>query len=67
MIVIIMNKLKMLRKKYGYSAVDISKLVGISQSYYSQIENGKKRIFYSLACKIAKIYGLKPDDIFYEL
>lgn len=61
-----MNKLKELRKKFGYTTSAISKMVGISQPYYTQIENGQKRIFYDLAVKISKVFNLMPDDIFYD-
>ena len=33
---------------------------------YCQIENGQRRLSYQMAVKIAKIFNLKPDDIFYN-
>ncbi len=59
------QKLISLRKEYGYSQYDMAKKLNITQSHYNQIENGKKKIFYDFAIKIAKIFHLKPDDIFY--
>jgi putative transcriptional regulator len=44
----------------------MAKMLGISKPYYWQIENKKRRLYYSLAKKIASIFKLKPDDIFYE-
>lgn len=35
--------LKDTRSIYGYKAVEMSKLLGISQSYLSEIENNKKQ------------------------
>jgi putative transcriptional regulator len=61
-----MKKLKELRLKYNYSIVYISNLIGISPTYYWQIENKDRRLYYELAIKIAKVFNLKPDDIFYE-
>lgn len=39
---------------------------GISKSYYSQIENGKRRLYYDLAVKIAAVFHMKPDELFYD-
>ena len=59
-------KLKEVRKKKGYTIYDMANKLGITASFYSQIENKKRRLFYDMACDIAKIFNLKPDDIFYE-
>lgn len=61
-----MNRLKELRMKKGYSIINIAKEVGISPTYYWQIENKTRRLYYELAVRIAKVFNLKPDDIFYE-
>jgi len=61
-----MEKLKELRIKNNYTFDDMAKMLGISKPYYWQIENKKRRLYYSLAKKIANIFNLKPDDIFYE-
>ena len=61
-----MNKLKELRIINNYSVVQLAKKIGISPSYYWQIENKKRRLYYSIAVKIAKVFNLKPDDIFYD-
>lgn len=31
-----------------------------------QIENGNRRLYYDLALKIANVFKLKPDELFYE-
>jgi len=59
-------KLKNLRKKYGYTCEELASQINISKVYYWQIENGKRRLFYYQAIKIANIFNLKPDDLFYE-
>ena len=61
-----MKKLKELRTKNGLSCDAIAKQLKISKVYYWQLENKKRRLFYSQAIEIAKIFNLKPDDIFYE-
>lgn len=40
--------------------------LGISKPFYSQIENQNRRLSYEMAINISKLFGLKPDDIFYD-
>lgn len=61
-----MKKLKEYRVKNNYSCQDMANMLGISKSFYWQIENNKRRLSYNTAIKISKVFGLKPDDIFYE-
>ena len=56
---------KRLRK--GLSYKDIAKILGISKVYYWQIENNKRRLYYDLAFKIAKILDTTPDQLFFHL
>ena len=60
-----MEKLKEIRKKNKYTIYDMAKKLSITASFYSQIENKKKRLFYDMAVKIADIFNMKPDEIFY--
>ena len=60
-----MKKLKQIRKKHNYTIYDMAKLLKITPSFYSQIENKKKRLFYDMAVKISAIFNMKPDEIFY--
>ena len=60
------NNLQNLRIKNGLSYEDMAKKLGISKSYYWQIEHKNRRLYYNMAKKIAKIFNLKPDDIFFE-
>ncbi len=59
-------KLQSLRKEANLSYESIAKTVGICKAYYWQIEHGNRRLYYDLALKIAKVFKLKPDDIFYD-
>ncbi len=61
-----MEKLKLKRKEVGYTIYDMAKMLSISPSFYSQIENGKRRLFYDMAIKIASIFNMSPDDLFYN-
>lgn len=60
------SKLKKLRLKNKYTSKYMSDILGISKPFYSQIENGRRRLSYDMAVKIANIFKMKPDDIFYE-
>jgi len=61
-----LDKLKDLRMKVGFSDSDMAKMLGISKTFYWQIENSKRKLKYPMAIKIAEIFGLKPDDLFYN-
>jgi len=45
---------------------DVAKLVGISRSYYGHIETGARNPTYGLAKKIAKVFGVNVNDIFFD-
>lgn len=61
-----MEKLKQLRIEHGYNFRQMAELIGISKPFYWQIENNQRRITYELAIRIAKVFDLKPDDVFYD-
>lgn len=61
-----MEKLRQLRIEHGYNFQQMADLVGISKPFYWQIENGQRRMTYELTIQIAKVFNLKPDDVFYE-
>lgn len=60
-----MEKLKQLRKEAKYTIYDMARILKITPSFYSQIENKKRRLFYDTAVKIAAIFNMKPDELFY--
>ena len=60
------QKLKHIRVENGYTSERISKELNISKAFYSQIENGRRRLSYDMSLKIARIFNMKPDDLFYE-
>lgn len=59
------EKLKEIRKSNNYTIYDMAKKLKVSASYYSQIENKRRRLYYDTAINIAGIFHMKPDDIFY--
>ena len=55
-----------LRKEKNYSYEDMAKKLEISKCFYWQIEHKKRRLYYDMAKRIASIFNMKPDDIFFE-
>ena len=61
-----LNKLKKLRISNNYTYQRMADILAMSKSQYYQIENGNRKLYYDTAIKIAKIFDLKPDDIFFK-
>ena len=59
----ITNPLERRRVQYGYSQVDISKLLEINQSQYSRIEKGETDPSKHIK-KLSKIFNCKPNEVF---
>lgn len=59
-----MYKLKEAREAAGLTQLEIAKKLGISDSFYSQIENGKRRLSLKIALDIAAILKKTPNDLF---
>ena len=55
--------LKRTRNIYGMTASKMSTELGISPSYLSEIENGKKQPSLELLEKYSKIYGIKLSSL----
>lgn len=60
-----MRLLEEKRKQSNYSYQNMADILKISKTYYWQLENNKRRMSYEMAVKIADIFKLKPDDLFY--
>lgn len=60
-----MTKLKEIRIKKKITTKEMAKRLNMSQGYYCMLENGQRRMYYDTAKKIAKIFNLKPDDLFF--
>lgn len=61
-----MEKLREYREKNNYTYQTMADFLNISKTFYWQIENEKRRLSYEMAVRIAAIFNLKPDDLFYE-
>lgn len=57
------NTLKRLRGIYGYSAKEMSELLGVSSSYLSEIENGKKKVSMDLLERYSELFGLRVSTL----
>lgn len=61
-----MSKLQIIRTNAHLSCADMAKKLHISKVHYWQIEKKKRKLYYNMAMKIAKIFKTTPDDLFYE-
>ena len=57
------QRLKDLREDRDLSQGDVAKILGTSQSYYAQYENGKRELPFSRAIMLAKFYNVSLDYI----
>lgn len=60
------TKLREKRLKKGYTNQKMADILGISKAFYYQIENGDRKLTYDMAIKIANIFKMQPDAIFYN-
>jgi len=61
-----LDKLKEMRTKEVLTCQEVADQVNISKEYYWMIENGKRRLTYELAVKIASVFKSSPDYIFLD-
>ena len=57
------DRLKRLRKDYGYTQKQIAEYLDIDQAYISRIEKGERTLNLSLLDKICQLYNCTPDYI----
>lgn len=57
------QRLRDLREDADKSQEEIAKLIGTSQSYYAQYENGKRAIPFERVVILAKYYNVSLDYI----
>ena len=60
----IKEKLIKFRKDAGLTQKNIAEKLGISESYYCQLENGNRRMPLQIALDISAILNKTPNDIF---
>ena len=59
------NRLKEYRAKIGVNQQEMGKLAGVSRQTISQIERGDYSPSVTLALKIAKVFEVTVEDIFW--
>ena len=57
------QRLKDLREDADKSQAEIAKIIGTSQSYYAQYENGKRAIPFDRVVALARYYNVSLDYI----
>lgn len=55
------QRLKDLREDFDKSQEEIAQIIGTSQSYYAQYENGKRAIPFERMITLAKYYNVSLD------
>ena len=58
---IVYQRLKDLREDADKSQAEIAKIIGTSQSYYAQYENGTRAITFDRMVILAKYYNVSLD------
>jgi len=61
---IALDNLKRLRKNFGMTQKEMAGGMGISESFYCQLEGGKRKLTVDHAFRIAEIFDKSLDDIF---
>lgn len=61
-----MHVLKEHRLSKNYSCEAMARKLEISKTYYWQIEQGKRRITYDMATKMAEVFKTTPDALLYD-
>lgn len=55
--------LRLLRIFNGYKSAELAKKLELSQSYVSELENGKKQPTMEVLDKYAKVFGMKKSTL----
>ena len=61
-----LSKFRYLRKERGLNLEDIARELKVSKAYISMIETGKRSLDYEMAIQMARIFDIRPDEIFFE-
>jgi len=61
-----LDNLKRIRKKNGITQKEMAERMGISESFYCQLEGGKRKLTVDYAFRITEILEKSLDEIFFE-
>lgn len=59
-----LTKLRKARLRKGLTQKQIAEMIGVSESYYCQLETGARRLSLPLAQKLAVVLGKSLDSLF---
>lgn len=59
------NRIRELRKKHGFSQEELAKKCLVSRQTINAIENDKYDPSLKLAFRLAKVFGMNVNDIFF--
>ena len=57
------DNIRKIREEKGMSQADICRITEMDRGYISRVENGSKNPTISNLEKIAKAFGVKPDEL----
>jgi len=57
------EKIKIVRKKKGYQQKAVALEIGLDQSNYNKIENGKREPSVDVLQKLSVIFGVRVDEL----
>lgn len=60
------KNLKELRDSRNLKQKDISKIIGVSTSYYGMIEQGTRTPILEIAKKVSEFFGISIEEIFFD-
>ena len=58
------NKIEAIRTERGIRQDELAKALGVSRQTISSLENGRYNPSITLAYKIAKLFGMRIEDVF---
>ena len=58
------NRIKVLRAEKNWSQAELAERIGIARQSLNAIENGKADPSLPLGMRIAKVFGVKVEDVF---
>jgi putative transcriptional regulator len=60
------NRIRVLRAEKNWTQAELAKRLDVSRNTMNAIENNRYDPSLSLAFRIAKLFGLKMDDVFQD-
>ncbi|MES2473626.1 MAG: helix-turn-helix transcriptional regulator [Pseudomonadota bacterium] len=58
------NRIKILRAERDWSQAELAERIGIARQSLNAIENGKADPSLPLGMRIAKVFGVRVEDVF---